>query len=264
MIEAALAGKLDCLDSEDALTAAVFERLRYLPCTVLKRWLDNSVPLKGGLSRVKPWPDQVTSYSFWPSWLDPKGGRVEPDLILEFDGAAVIVEAKLWSGKSDPDRDQLARQWIVGERHFRAQGRGTRLVAHIYLTAHLTFPVQELAESSMALREAGYGDDHLWWLSWATLCPLLAELSEEHAAADLLRYLTEVDVASFLGWRSVRVPLERWKYRIPPRTAYWAGIGGTGSGWLYGAAERRYWTRVELTRPPQRWTYGKGYHDGSE
>jgi hypothetical protein len=254
MIQAALAGKLSCLGSEDALTSAVFGRLRYLPSSVLGRWLDTATPYSPGDNVERPWSTGLTpEYSFWPTWPDSDRERVEPDLLLRYGDSLVVVEAKLWSGKSGT-RDQLARQWSVGVAHLGQTMRSARLAAHIYLTAHLTSPETDLAESKRELNEAGYGHTHLWWLSWATLAPILAGMPENPIASDLAHYLREVGVIRFVHWNIPAARLAAWRYEQLPSAPYWRGAHRRISDWRYRRDVGRYWATVS-PGAAVRWTY---------
>lgn len=93
MIHAALHGKLDCLGSEDALTCAVFTRLRYLPSQVLGEWLTTArnhadITARAALRTTEP------VVEFWPSIKDTLRGQgsVEPDVILRFDDEVLVQE----------------------------------------------------------------------------------------------------------------------------------------------------------------------------
>jgi hypothetical protein len=204
MIHAALYGKLDCLDSEDALTCAVFTRLRYLPSQILGEWLTSARNLadpaaKTALRTAEP------VIEFWPSIKDTLRGHgsVEPDIVLRFDDEIVVIEAKLWSSKSQTGEglDQLARQWRSAVDHYGAHARVSAL---IYLTPHLEPPKAALTESAGAL---GADASSLWWLSWSSLVPVLEQqltIGDRIScivATDLLAYLTRVGLIRFRGWR---------------------------------------------------------------
>jgi hypothetical protein len=255
MIEAALAGKLSCLASEDALTSAVFGRLRYLPAGVIGRWLDTALPSANERIRERPWSqEEVPELDFWPTWPDADGTSVEPDVLLRYGDSLVVVEAKLWSGKSGTKQDQLARQWRVGVMHFAQTTRSFRLAAHVYLTAHLTRPDKELAESMNALKNAGYNHTHLWWLSWATLSPILAEMAQNPIASDLLEYLRAVGVVRFVGWNIKPGRPVTWHYTRAVDAPYWERARLSPQRWRYRKQEQGYWTGVTAAAPAA-WAY---------
>lgn len=234
MIHAAFHGKLECLASEDALTAVVFGRLRYLPAHVLAQWLTsarNHVDLGRPFnpSREEPFVE------FWPTVRDTLRGHgtVQPDVVVTFGTEVVIVEAKLWSSKSSvqDDTDQLARQWHgVSDHH----GARVRVTALLYITPHVEVPKVELDESGRAL---GVHAPHLWWLSWSALAPILEHQIENGdrvsrlVAEDLLSYLRRANVLRFRGWR-LALPWRRnecWRYR----PHYWSSYAPSKPIWRY-------------------------------
>ena len=101
MIHAAINGKINCLQSEDALTAAVFGRLRYLVPSVLGEWLATA---RNHTDSHATWVPRASEMDveFWPTVKDALRGRgsVQPDVAIRYDDEIVIVEAKLWSPKS--------------------------------------------------------------------------------------------------------------------------------------------------------------------
>lgn len=245
MIHAAIKGKLngtlDCLRSEDALTAAVFGHLRYLSPSVLSAWLATALnhadPSASWVAR-----DSEPTVEFWPTvTVADRGHRwVQPDIVIAFQDEIVIVEAKLWSPKSSTkdEVDQLAREWHGITDHYRERAKVTAL---IYLTPHAVPPRGDLEESAQAL---GTAASCLWWLSWSTLVPILeqqvasADRMSPLVAADLLEYLHEVGVARFRRWQLAanwqRNPC--WRYqttRLTPRVRYWRDSSRKEPGWRY-------------------------------
>jgi hypothetical protein len=175
-------------------------------------------------------------------------------LLLRYGDSFVVVEAKLWSGKSGIKEDQLARQWRVGVAHFAQTMRSIRLAAHIYLTTHLTRPDRELAESIQELKNAGHGHTHLWWLSWATLSPILAEMPDNPIASDLLDYLRGVGVVRFVGWKITPVRRAAWRYERAIDSSYWVGVRRHTGDWRYRPHNRAYWSTV-TEHATATWTY---------
>lgn len=270
MIEAALRGKLACRDLEDALTSAVFGRLRYLPPSVLVRWFQSCRP--HGCACVD-WPSETPEISFWPTWRDVlREGVVEPDVILHWDGFDAVVEAKLWSGKSQIVEeiensydvvDQLAREWAAA----LARGKDDRTFhpkAIVYLTPDPSPPDADLRASIAALRKHGHEDVRLLWLCWSALeQPLSAEVrrgEHPHAAiaADLLAYLDAVNVLRFRGWSVPRVPSgELWSYQRALSSPYFAALPELGQQrWRYGSQRNGYFDGLKATVNP--WSYSGG------
>lgn len=259
MIHAALHGKLDCLGSEDALTCAVFTRLRYLPPQVLGEWLTTArnhsdVTARAALRTAEP------VIEFWPSIKDTLRGQglVEPDIILRFDDEILVIEAKLWSSKSQTRDgvDQLAREWRGAIDYY---GAHVRVSAVIYLTPHLEPPKAELAESAEAL---GTDASSLWWLSWSRLVPILeqqlviGDRSSRIVAADLLAYLTRVGLIRFRGWR-LTPRWQRhasWTYHPSTPVTYWRASAIKNSCWIYRQpTAATYWRGLVIHNRP--WSY---------
>jgi hypothetical protein len=181
---------------------------------------------------------------------------VEPDVLLTFDRSAVIIEAKLWSGKSPSASgiDQLARQWMAGCEW--AAPRSHHIAALIFLTAGLSAPTKDLEETVDAMEGREHPPIRLWWLSWATLLPLLAEIPDNPVASDLARYLREAGVARFLRWPEISTTRVSWNYRAFVVPDYWQGLTPPLSFWRYGTPKRAYWCAfLSSTKNKQQWSY---------
>jgi hypothetical protein len=259
MIHAALQGKLTCLDSEDALTSVVFTRLRYLPPQVLGEWLTTArshadLTARAKLRTAEPVID------FWPSIKDTlRGyGSVEPDVVLRFDDEIVVIEAKLWSPKSQTGDglDQLARQWRGAIDQYGTHGRVSAL---IYLTPHLELPTAALTESAEAL---GPDASSLWWLSWSSLVPILeqqvatGDRTSRIVAADLLTYLARVGLLRFRGWRLAPRWQHNacWTYHRPTSATYWRASRIQNTCWSYRQrTPAMYWRPIAINN--QAWRY---------
>lgn len=78
---------------EDPLTAAVFERLAYLPAELMLDLLTTAAgpPMHGRPFPAEPGP--LLTLRFWPA-LFLAGARIEPDVLIAFDRAVLVVEAK--------------------------------------------------------------------------------------------------------------------------------------------------------------------------
>lgn len=274
MIPAALHGKLSCISSEDALTAVVFGGLRYLPSSVLAEWV-NSAQGTAENTRIL-WPEGSPKVDFWPrGWKDVRRGQgiVEPDVLLGWAEFHVVVEAKLWSGKSqlyeqgeDEDSyepvDQLAREWEAAL--FLAQSDAAfRPRALIYLTRHLSVPRDELAGSHAELLKRGIARPPIYWLSWSALEePLRREAREgDHPAAaiaaEVLEYLDSVGVLRFSGWGRVPAPTgESWQYAGDSERPYFMGLSLRAPTWQYESSGTRYLDVRKPTTP--NWSYEGG------
>jgi hypothetical protein len=259
MIHAALYGKLGCLDSEDALTCAVFTRLRYLPPQILGEWLATARNHADSTARTALRTAEPI-VEFWPSLKDTYRGHgsVEPDIILRFNDEVLVVEAKLWSPKSQTADgfDQLARQWYSASDHYGAHARVSAL---FYLTPDIEPPKRALAESAEALQANA---SSLWWLSWSSLAPILeqqvatGDRVSRVVAADLLAYMTRVGLLRFRGWRFAprgqRNPC--WTYRQPSPAKYWRAPASHNACWTYrDPSPATYWHAYAINN--QVWRY---------
>ena len=232
--------------SEDLLTSTVFGLLRYLPVGQAIVPLMHRVrpaALKGRELTIQqddadhgPWMDlsaaATCDIEFWPSF----GLFGQPDLLLVFRDAAqipvhlVVVEAKLYSPKSgeadvdvdeadidsDADEpawnpDQLVRYWRGVLQHVLSPG--TARCSVVYLTAHATPPVEDLAAS---LR--GEHAMRLGWLSWRDIWHVTSQLARQPqpplAAADLTRLLANRGFKALDSFKS-SIPL------IPETMRFW-------------------------------------------
>lgn len=261
-----LGRKLNCLDSEDALTGTVFGLMRYLPPAVLAEWLSQAQLAHGCKEVVDVAWDRLpplTETHFWPRYEDTlKGyGQVEPDVVLEFGRIAVIIEAKLRWGKTpavmlgqtgeETEADQLARQAKATLDFYGHRERGgVELAALVYVTAHLTSPEPDLEKSVKAIGHLGLSvPPPLYWLSWSALAPLLeresarGEFPGHLIAEDLLEYLREANVLRFRGWR-----LDERKWQLPLHETI-------SAGWSYRAFGERYFGELAQQDAGPAWTY---------
>ena len=124
MLYALINGKLDLQSNkyikEDSCTAAFFGPLLHLPdeliFKIIKEASSAGLPEHGG---------RLISFEFWPHWdgADTDNSRyVEPDLYLEFEHCALIVEAKfnsmmpevpiLFQGGDEWHPDMLRFAWV--------------------------------------------------------------------------------------------------------------------------------------------------------
>ncbi|MFY2563105.1 hypothetical protein ACN469_36255 [Corallococcus terminator] len=274
MIKAALHGKLDCIDREDPLTGSVFGHLRYLSPRVMREWLSQAQPGNGPAHELKTlWASlpELTDMHFWPRMEDTvkQKGWVEPDLLLEFNRTAVIVEAKLRSGKSgatmlNPEGeaepvDQLARQWrsTVDFYHRHQPGR-VEVVALLYITAHLSVPVDDVTSSTEEILKLGLRAPPIYWLPWSALVPILENEVQQgqHPACliaeDLLAYLRQAAVSRFRGWRVGEVAQEGlgWRYAAAIRPPYWQKVGEVPDAcWTYQKPRSGYFKSLAAPGP---------------
>jgi hypothetical protein len=82
----------------------------------------------------------------------------------------LLVEAKLWSGKSSHASkagavtDQLGKSWLGLCR--QAAAEGSRPLGIVYLVPGVTPPLADIEETQQELNEKGHGVAPLYWLSW--------------------------------------------------------------------------------------------------
>ncbi|HRB14599.1 MAG TPA: hypothetical protein PK224_02305 [Nitrospira sp.] len=98
---------------EDFLTAAVFERLRYLPANLFWKVLSEAAIPVGSLPMHV---GNLRESEFWPTWDISQATsdrmRCIPDVFLSFEKIDIAVEAKLNDGQRSQDAQQLALEWL--------------------------------------------------------------------------------------------------------------------------------------------------------
>jgi hypothetical protein len=202
MITLALAGKLPV--SEDALTAALLDALRYSNSVALVQQLllAGATPLIQGA--VLP---QFDGFEVEP-WPPLRGREVDARLMLTSNGITVcrlLVEAKLGAGKSgEGPIDEATR---VGDQlayYLRAESldHPGEPVVLLYLTHHAAMPHEGLAASAKELVSAGHPElvRALFWTSWRDVEQRLRSLgSRSHWLEDLLSLLMRARMRRFLG-----------------------------------------------------------------
>lgn len=113
--------------NEDSLTAAVFERLRYLPKELLHHIIHQAV------YQNIPCLDlyQMESMEFWPNW-DPtdtsNSNRVEPDVFIRTPKTDVIIEAKRYD-RYQQTEIQWRNQIQAYHNEYREEGKDLIYIA---------------------------------------------------------------------------------------------------------------------------------------
>ena len=228
MLSLVLRGKLAI--TEDVLTAAVFDALAESRDVAL---LESIMKTARGLgsSFAAPAHDSL-AIELWP-----RTSVGEPDVRIHLlrggvPVATVLVESKLWSGKSggaglgiaDEPRDQLAR-YLLDEIE---NDPSTVL---LYLTHHLVLPEEDLAESVRCLEAAGRADlaPRLLWSSWRHVERELARTAERSPSygrvRDVVRrvrmfWLEGMDISARLT-----IDGPPMFYRTNPVTYRWSSSG---------------------------------------
>lgn len=212
-------------DSEDALTAAVFGHLRYVPPGVFwDRLLARArgIPVADGSEPVLL--DMLNEVGLRPSAFDRMAARFwpthpthgEPDLVLVFGGAGrqrlvLLVEAKLWSGKTGSgEQDQLAR-YLRALDDLGAMGIvvGPDAVRFlIYLTPRESLP--EVADSVLLSDSPEVARERVFRLRWqdvrevALAAAVGAPEPSATILADVSEFLGRLGLEYFSGFRRVR------------------------------------------------------------
>jgi hypothetical protein len=242
---------------EDALTAATLGSLRYLPAAICLQWLANARdrnrrPLDLDERCASALADSI---DLWPSF-DLDGVTVEPDAILDLPDRCIILEAKLWSGKSQTEPevnedgavgDQLAREWVAVRCAREKRGLIPVDPLIVFVTAHVLFPNEDVIESELALAKAGHEGTRVFWVGWSALARVLranrSRLSREQVVLvdDVLVYMHRAlpsGAMPFDGW-TIDAPdapdaaKAMWRYFAPRRARFEIDASPIGSWWRY-------------------------------
>jgi hypothetical protein len=152
------------------------------------------------------------------------------------------------------DQDQLARYWLYACSELqRLRAASTVHIAEepsislIYLTAHVTAPVEELKVSEAAAAKLQAADQpiRLAWLSWFDVWQVAHDAGKRGQgwlpARDIEKLLTHKGFRRFVGFEAAGTPHEGWQ-RVEARfwrRRGWFSITQTPSG---GSA--RFWKRA--------------------
>jgi hypothetical protein len=219
MLVAEAHGKIlaEAQNNEDYLTSAVFGNLRYVaPSHFWHRFLErtkSSTADESPLTKAMGHP--VSNYTrldvaFWP--FSPQYG--EPDLVLRFSGSdhpalIVIVEVKLWSGKSGLEEwDQLAR-YVRLLDDLKSIGLHVSNADYrflVYLTPRDS--LAEIDESLATLSDEGHFRQRVYRVQWQDLLEVAGEVSctcggtAAIILADIAKCLKQRNLEYFDGFRS--------------------------------------------------------------
>jgi hypothetical protein len=235
MLPALIHGKLsrDQENMEDLLTSNVFGILRYLPTAdVILSFLSKASSLNGQCPLTSLSVQSKVNFEFWPWLTAPSCAGCEPDVLLRIDSPAggsylVLIEAKYRSGKSskadliddsanfdtetsDEVKDQLAREWQ--QLNFLAS-KESRNPVLIYLTAHMSFPREEIQASERELFARGKTEATMCWLSWRHLATIVSKNRGSELLEDLLLMLQRLNLIFFQGFSPFRqFDWPKWHY----------------------------------------------------
>ena len=102
--------------NEDALTAAVFQRIAYLPDRRVTEILFNSDLWQAQGGEI---PRSIDRIEFWPRWAAAgRDGTTVPDLIIEFADRILVIEAKRWDYVQLQSPRQLAAEFLAAQASF--------------------------------------------------------------------------------------------------------------------------------------------------
>ena len=201
-------------DDEDYLTSAVFGHLRYIPPAYFwERLLSCARGLAAGDAQnsldnfIRQTGHGLSEYSslnvfFWPAHRR----RGEPDLLLSFTGTGlrpitVVIEVKLWSGKSGGDEDQLVRYMRILDElqdFWEFKLPDGSLCALVYLTPRES--TSEILESLKLSPDPNRDRARIFRLQWQDFIQACdATLPTEEPRIDMILR----DVQAFLGSRGL-------------------------------------------------------------
>lgn len=194
--------------AEDVLTATIFERLAYLPESVLATFFSY-------LLQVDEPIGTLGFIEFWPSWsLD--GKRIEPDVVLYGSERTLLIEAKRYDDSNQQYAVQLANELKAGWECGRLGN------APLLLTIG---GLQDYSQETAAVLRAQINgeldktspDYELICRSWYQVYQAL-ELAivdaDKDASPGLQRLLD--DIASTFEWHGLRTQARRWLGQLKP------------------------------------------------
>ncbi len=230
MFSALLRSKLDRwftrspVEIEDLLTSLVFDVCRFHPPKDLVLPFLRQARSLDGCVLALPVEEEIegVDYSFW----DPRFGDSddetavvsaeaaggEPELVLKLRTRGmpeiwILVEAKLWSGKSSRAgsgplvTDQLGKYWVHLKR--KACLAGAVPFAVVYLVRGISPPQKDFDETQAELSQKGHEPAPLYWLSWRAFTKVLGEGSLSPMLEDVRNLLVS-------KWGLASVQLQAW------------------------------------------------------
>ena len=172
-------------DSEDALTAMIIGRLRYLPPRVTWCLLVACADIVRGTAPAEP---RSLRMAFWPRMPHPwePDRKVEPDVVWEDETGIIVIEAK-WNGTQSPE--QIDRECAAVMRAHPAQR--VTMLALGGVNANVTIELRDRCRAQAVLA-----------LGWDRLADAARALRREEATEPFRNVLE--DVVSILEWRGLR------------------------------------------------------------
>jgi hypothetical protein len=201
MYAAESSGKVSISASEDILTSYVFSLFRYLSSSYLPfKFLECAQNIEGKLlSLASP---SLTGMKFWPRFRLPGDTRYrEGDVLILLQDAtqgniALLIEAKFKSGLSNhlpqpaievaryTAGHQLADEYVglmegelISNDGLPGDVARSNVRFVLYVTAHHTFPCEDIVSAIEAVRASGNVDGtperEIYWLPWWRLYALI-------------------------------------------------------------------------------------------
>lgn len=195
--------------AEDVLTATIFERLGYLPESILAEFLSLLLGVEEPIGTLdKP-------LLFWPSWtLD--GRRVEPDVVLYGSNRTLLIEAKRYDDIPQQHALQLARELLAGKE---SGDLGTNPV--LLTIGGLQDYSEKETEALYQQIDKALGcstiDYELSCRSWYQVYRALwaaIDNADKDVLPGLQRLLT--DIAATYEWHGLRTQAPRWLGQLMP------------------------------------------------
>ncbi len=192
---------------EDLLTSDVFGPLRYLHAQEgLFPILSEATPYCETTPKLEFDCSDEPEVCFWP-WT----GTSEPDVLIKCKDHLVMIEAKYLSGKSGGDdgnnsesafseftlsestsSDQLVREFNDLKRESEKYSK----YSLIYLTAHRTFPTEDIGSSYDAITCKRKKEDYknnVYWLSWFHVRKCIEILMEKQTNKHKKKILNDIN-----------------------------------------------------------------------
>jgi hypothetical protein len=195
--------------AEDLLTAGVFERLLYLSDTTLTAILERVVSASG-IPQQRGMFGTLSEYKFWPSWSLKDDSRVEPDCLLRFTKADVIIEAKRWDFCQQQYPEQWAKEFdAYFEQHSQDKKR-VFLFAIGGFDEHQLCNVQSLKQQPQVSAKAF----ELLAQSWAGLWRILHSVQDQDTLPANERRIID-DIRHTLSLHAIRLTEPGWLKELP-------------------------------------------------
>jgi hypothetical protein len=217
---------VEAQDDEDYLTSAVFGHLRYIPPEYFwERLLSHARGLPDTQDQrsldefIRNSGRRLSEYSslkvlFWPAHRR----RGEPDLLLSFNGIGlrpitIVIEVKLWSGKSSGDEDQLIRYLQILDElqdFWESKLPEDSLGALVYLTPRES--MEEILESLKSSRNPNIDRRRVFRLQWQDFIDACSETlptgdsRTDMILGDVQSFLRTRGLGYFTGFRRIAPP----------------------------------------------------------